>query len=804
MAVQERVQINIVDGFTRGLESLGKGVDGINNKFANLSEIAGATFAGLAGIGIGGGLLGSMINESKQWAAAVNDIVDKTNMAGEEASKLLVVAKAVGLSAEDMGGAFMKMSKSANSARTSIIKAAAAGEASDDVFSKWGITILDNNGKLLSAEQILRNVTERHRNMADGVNKNALEMDIFGKSGGKLNDMLNLSDERMNEFIKTAQKAGLIISTETSAAWEKWEQDTRKVEIAVQGVKVQIGNELLPKIESMTEKTAELITKFSELDTETKSIITNTALTVAGMGALSLVIGGMGLVFTPFIGMLKQAAEWLVVIKTELAFMSAAGWLTVIGVGSVATATFATLYKGIKDYEHASLGGEFEYDELGNIRRKELPDTIAASDEWDKTSANFNPYELFDKLNKKPKPPPANDSARVVSGGGKDQASKYEQMLERYRKLIADIDYKIMDKSGTAMDKTLAQMNKELTKYGEDVVKIRKQGIDTSYLDVQIEKYKQIMQYEAEKAQLAEKTKNMEDQMSRTLLRADIEKLSADQIRGLRLQELAGYQMFLETQLNDTRLTSEERLEIEKKLVSSIVEQNNIAAYKMRDGWYLALDDLRNYGINYQSEFGNMFEDIGNNIANVFDNIAIEGDGMGQRLGKMWNNLGNTIINTLFRVAMQAIVVKPLMSWLGGMLGGGGGGGLGGIPFLNGLTPYGGGSPNTSWVPTRALGGYTDTGLVLVGEQGPELLDLNSPGRVYNNKELSNAVNNNSNGNVSMNYTIEVVNPPGQPGQVKSANIDPKSMVISIVMEAMANNTNGMRDTIRSMANTGG
>src|SRR5574344_358892 len=113
-------------------------MDAINNMKAELVSI-GAVAGPIAAI--------------RQWASAVNDLEDKTNMAGESASRLLALGEYVGISTEEMSGAMAKMSKSAMTAALAIDNAAASGGVSTDVFTRFGIQIMDSNDKLLSAEE---------------------------------------------------------------------------------------------------------------------------------------------------------------------------------------------------------------------------------------------------------------------------------------------------------------------------------------------------------------------------------------------------------------------------------------------------------------------------------------------------------------------------------------------------------------------------------------------------------------------------------------------------------------------------
>lgn len=184
-----------------------------------------------------------------QWASVVNDIEDKTDMAAESASRLAGVAQVVGLSGADMGQALALMSRNAQAAAEQIKAAADAGTASEDDFTKWGISITDTNGDLLSAEQIYENINKRHREMANGVQKTAMEMEIFGRSGAKMNDLLNLSEQQVNDTTATLQELGMVINHDTSQAFEDLDQKGRLVSLCFDGLYNQMGEAFIPVVD---------------------------------------------------------------------------------------------------------------------------------------------------------------------------------------------------------------------------------------------------------------------------------------------------------------------------------------------------------------------------------------------------------------------------------------------------------------------------------------------------------------------------------------------------------------------------
>lgn len=222
-----------------------------------------------------------------QWGAVVNDIRDKTGVTDAVASQLAGVAQIVGLSGQEMGQALSVMSNNAAKAAISINDANAAGKTSNDVFTRWGITILDDNGKLLAADQIYANIAQRHREMANGVEKTAMEMDLLGRSGTKLNDLLNLSEEQVRNYSDALGAAGMIMHGDVSQAFEDTEQKGRLVDSMYQGMYVQINEALLPATEKLYDLELDLAKAFFGANTA-GSIFSGTLQTLGGIATTAV------------------------------------------------------------------------------------------------------------------------------------------------------------------------------------------------------------------------------------------------------------------------------------------------------------------------------------------------------------------------------------------------------------------------------------------------------------------------------------------------------------------------------------
>lgn len=315
-------------------------------------------------VGIGGmsvAAVGGAIAATKSWAEAVNDLEDKTNMSAESCSELLYVTQAVGLSMSDAGDSLSKMSKNSVKAYMSIVAANEAGTESTDIFTKYGITITDTNGKLLSAQDILANVAKRHREMANGVAKTSMEMEIFGRSGAKLNDLLNLTEEQLNGMTQRARAAGLVLDHETTQAWEDMTFQINEAKAAMIGVGVQVGKLLLPELQKLANYAQEVAGKIGDMTDEEKQTMITAMETAAAIGGLGLGIRALIFTFGPLITGIRD------VIAALNAMRSAAIAAKIAAAGAIALGAAAIAYGAYSKYEAWKEGGvdALEYDPEG-------------------------------------------------------------------------------------------------------------------------------------------------------------------------------------------------------------------------------------------------------------------------------------------------------------------------------------------------------------------------------------------------------------------------------------------------------
>lgn len=343
-------------------EDLRRGLKKARTDMEKFQESAKTISNSMIGLGAAAvGAMGGIVKSASDWAAAVNDIEDKTGMAGQSASKLLYIAKAVGLETADAADAVTKMSRSVAQAVEQQEKANIAGRESVDVYTKYGIAIKDANGNMLSTTQILSNIAEKHRTMANGIQKTNMEMEIFGRSGAKLNDMLNLTSEQMAKMTENAHRAGLVMDGETTQAWEDLTIQMNETKMVMMGVAVQIGNALLPSIKELARMISNGAKKFSNLSETEKEVIMFTLKTATVMGGLGLAIRAVTFTCGPMVEGIMSIVKALIQMRNMAITAKAA---TMGLMATAAVAGFAVINGAIEKYQAFEDAGvdAFTYD----------------------------------------------------------------------------------------------------------------------------------------------------------------------------------------------------------------------------------------------------------------------------------------------------------------------------------------------------------------------------------------------------------------------------------------------------------
>ena len=291
----------------------------------------------------------------------------------------------------------------------------------------------------------------------------------------------------------------------------------------------------------------------------------------------------------------------------------------------------------------------------------------------------------------------------------------------------------------------------------------------------------------------------------------DLEYLQGDftnNIEKYQKAELESFIAYQQKQLEQAKLTNEQRIKLEQELAANIKELRDLEA---KTDWGAGLEKLGRSMKEYTQDIGSAMDSGWNSITGtiegVFDDMLTKNESFAERMKNMYVSVANTILNTMMKIIMQGLIMNSVMkafgfggsSLSGDLIGGTTGSLLGGF---SGASPL-----SSTWSYHHSLTGFASGGIVspgyfIAGEEGRELVEMSGNGYVHNARETAEILSGNNNNNARSGVEkveIRVINKSGQ--QVKAtesnAEIDGKTLVVTTLIDAMATNTMGIRDVLK-------
>jgi hypothetical protein len=292
MALVERLAILITGDATGAINAL-KDVSASAEKNATKADASASKFSGSA-TKIGAGMMAAGAGLLSVGIAAANTTTDLgrevlklqryTGMNAESASKLAYAAKQSGVDVDSLSLGIGKLSK--------------AMADSPEKLGKLGVEAKTSDGHLRAMTDVLGDVAEKFKTMGPGTASTAAALDLFGRSGTNLLPFLLKGRDGIAELSNEAEKMGLVLSQDNVDAVKANIVAQRKLGAAVDGVKVQIGNQMLP-----------ILTKFTELMTNLPGPIKDVAGPIVVLSGAVLVAGGAFLLMAGQVQKAKTAYQ---------------------------------------------------------------------------------------------------------------------------------------------------------------------------------------------------------------------------------------------------------------------------------------------------------------------------------------------------------------------------------------------------------------------------------------------------------------------------------------------------------------
>ena len=261
----------------------------VKNVGANLED-AGRKMAGLSAVGAAvAASIGAVAYKSGQWADDLNTLSKRYSLSTEELQKYGAAADLVDVSVETIAKSHLKLEKS--------MASASKGTGSQaEAFEKLGVSVTDADGNLRDGDTVWQETIAALGTMSNETERDALAMQIMGKSAAELNPLIEDGGETYKQVADTFAKYNLeVVDQETLDRANEFNDqiDTIKAvgAVAFQTIGTQLAGYLAPALEKVVDWVGKFAEWLSNLDPRVLTVIGVIGALVAGIAPLLLILG---------------------------------------------------------------------------------------------------------------------------------------------------------------------------------------------------------------------------------------------------------------------------------------------------------------------------------------------------------------------------------------------------------------------------------------------------------------------------------------------------------------------------------
>lgn len=252
------------DQFGDELKDAGDKADDAGGRFQKLGGVLKGIGAamGTAFVAVGAAAIGaakSLTDMTVGAAAYADEILTMSTVTGMSTESLQAykyAAELVDVSMETLTGSMSKQVKSMASARDGSAKFA-------DAYAKLGVSVADGNGQLRDSETVYWETIDALGKISNETERDALAMQIFGKSARELNPLIAQGSEGIAALTDEAKRMGAVMSDDSLNALGKFDDSVQRLKAGAGAAKNAMGTILLPQLQTLADDGVSLLGDFT-------------------------------------------------------------------------------------------------------------------------------------------------------------------------------------------------------------------------------------------------------------------------------------------------------------------------------------------------------------------------------------------------------------------------------------------------------------------------------------------------------------------------------------------------------------
>jgi len=217
---------------------------------SSINELGKKALVGLtAAAAAAGAALFKLMSDGGNFADELITLSNKTRISTQQLQELDYAARFVDVSVETMTGSMNKMTKTMDSARDAM----ATGKLNDQAqaYKDLGIQITNTDGSLRNNKDVFYEVIDALGKVTNETERDALSMQIFGKSATELNPLIKAGSTELNRLALEAHQVGAVVSDEGVSALGAFDDNMETLTASTKGLMNEALAQLAPVINDL-------------------------------------------------------------------------------------------------------------------------------------------------------------------------------------------------------------------------------------------------------------------------------------------------------------------------------------------------------------------------------------------------------------------------------------------------------------------------------------------------------------------------------------------------------------------------
>ncbi len=257
------------------INKLSKEIDIFGDKTEKLNK---ASDTMLKVAAAGGTAIVGMAMKSAQAADDINTMAKVTGLSTEEIQKFQYAAERIDVDIETLTGSMSRMTKNMMTATKG------TGDAYE-AFKALGVEFVNQDGTLRDKQEVFAELISALGKMENETQRDALAMQIFGKSAQDLNPLILGGAEDLKKYGEEAEQAGLILSQNALDGANAFQDGIDRLKATVTAGIGKMGGQFATVLVPAMEKAIKALEKVINFIAENKTIV---MALVAALGTLAV------------------------------------------------------------------------------------------------------------------------------------------------------------------------------------------------------------------------------------------------------------------------------------------------------------------------------------------------------------------------------------------------------------------------------------------------------------------------------------------------------------------------------------